>query len=89
MSRIALAGCATLLLMTACSGPKNKLEKCHKAQEYQAAEVGPRVRIPDDLEPLKAENRLEIPFGETRTQPTPKGDPCLIEPPEYQDRSAN
>jgi uncharacterized lipoprotein len=89
MSRFVLAGCISLLLLTACSGPKNKLEKCHKAQEYQTATIGPRVRVPSDLEPLKAENRLELPFGETRTDPTAKGDPCLIEPPDYQDRDAN
>lgn len=77
------------MLLTACSGPKNKLEKCHKPQEYQTAEVAPRVRTPDDLEALKAENRLEVPFGETKTDPTPKGDPCLIEPPEYQDRTVD
>ena len=89
MSRFILAGCISLLLLTACSGPKSKLEKCHKAQEYQAATIGPRVRVPGDLEPLEDANRLDVPFGETRTEPTAKGDPCLIEPPDYQDRDAN
>ena len=89
MGRIASTLLLGLLLLNACSGPKNKLEKCHKPQEYQTAKVGPRVRIPDDLEPLKAENRLEIPFGPTKTEPTPKGEPCLIEPPEYMERSSN
>jgi uncharacterized lipoprotein len=89
MRRFILTGCLSLLLLTACSGPKNKLEKCHKAQEYQTATIGPRVRVPSDLEPLKDENRLEVPFGETRKEPTIKGDPCLIEPPDYQDRGAN
>jgi uncharacterized lipoprotein len=79
----------SLLLLGGCSGPKNKLEKCHKAQEYQTAKVGPRVRVPEDLVVLEPESRLEIPFGPTKTEPTPKGEPCLIEPPEYVDRSAN
>jgi uncharacterized lipoprotein len=89
MKRFIFTGCMAVLLLTACSGPKNKLEKCHKAQEYQTAAVGPRVRVPDDLQALNDDNRLDVPFGETRTTPTPKGDPCLIEPPEYQDRSAD
>jgi len=88
MTKFLLSGCIVLLVLTACSGPKNKLEKCHKPQEYQTATIGPRVRVPDGLEPLDDANRLEIPFGETRTKPTPKGDPCLIDPPDYLDSDA-
>ena len=85
--RFLMPCCAAVLVLAACSGPKNKLEKCHKEQEYQQATVGPRLRVPDDLVELEVQARLDVPFGETKTDPTPKGEPCLIEPPDYQDRS--
>ena len=74
-------------LATACT-PKNKLEKCHKPQEYQQAKPGPRLRVPGELEALPSEARLPVPYGETRTEPTPKGQPCLVEPPSFEDRSS-
>jgi uncharacterized lipoprotein len=77
---IAVAGFS---LLTACSGPRVKLEKCHKPQEYQQATIGPQVKIPEGLKPLDPEQRLEIPYGPTNTTPTPPSQPCLVEPPPY------
>jgi hypothetical protein len=62
---------------------KSDLKKCHKPQEYQQTKPGPRVRVPDDLEPLPPETRLDVPFGEVQTEPLPKEQPCLTEPPVY------
>ncbi len=80
---------AVLGLLAACSGPRVKLEKCHKPQEYQAATLGPKVRIPEGLEPLDPELRLEIPYGSANTTPTPRAQPCLVDPPSYMDRGPN
>jgi len=80
---------AVVVAVAGCSRGKPKLEKCHKPQEYQEARVGPRVRTPDDLNDLKDEARLPVPFGETKTEPTPEGEPCLVEPPSYTDRGSN
>lgn len=72
------------VFLIGCS-PKNKLEKCHKKQEYQDAGPGPRIRVPGELEALSSEARLPVPYGETRTDPTKVGDPCLVEPPSFDD----
>ncbi|MDP6437103.1 MAG: hypothetical protein QF790_02570 [Gammaproteobacteria bacterium] len=63
--------------------------KCHERSEYQDATPGPRLRVPDDLESLPHEARLEIPYGEINTESTPFDVPCLVEPPSYEDRSPN
>jgi uncharacterized lipoprotein len=80
----------SLLLLLAgvvgCS-PKNKLEKCHKPQEFQEAEPGPRIRVPGELEALPSEARLPVPYGETKTEPTKRGEPCLVAPPSFDDRA--
>jgi uncharacterized lipoprotein len=62
---------------------KSDLKKCHKSQEYQQTKPGPRVRVPDDLKSLPPESRLDVPFGEVQTEPLPKDQPCLTEPPVY------
>ena len=80
---------AALGLLAACSGPRVKLEKCHKQQEYQAATIGPKVRIPEGMEPLDPELRLEIPYGPANTTPVAPGQPCLVDPPSYMDRGPN
>jgi len=85
----ALVLSVALVLIAGCSGPKTRLEHCHKSQEYQEAAVQPLVEIPKGLQPLDEEARLDVPTGETRTQPTPAGEPCLIEAPDYMDRSPN
>jgi hypothetical protein len=71
------------LALPGCFG--GELTKCHKQQEYQTAKPGPRTRVPDDLEPLSAENRLPVPYGEMNDEPAPKSEPCLIEAPNYYD----
>jgi uncharacterized lipoprotein len=90
MMRLLLVSMGLLVVLASgCSGPKTKLDKCHKPQEYQQAEIAPRVRVPDDLEPLDDDLRLAVPFGERRTTPRPPDQPCLVEPPDYMDRSPN
>jgi uncharacterized lipoprotein len=76
-----------LALTTQACSPKNKLEKCHKPQEYQKAKPGPRLRVPGELEALPSEARLPVPYGETKTEPTKKGVPCLVDPPSFEDRT--
>ncbi len=76
-----------VVVAAGCSGPKTKLDKCHKPQEYQQAEIGPEVRVPDDLQPLDDDLRLDVPAGERQTEPWPPDQPCLVEPPDYMDRS--
>lgn len=79
--------CLTGFIAAGCSGPKTKLDKCHKPQEYQQAEIGPRIRVPEGLEPLDPELRLNVPFGDRQTKPRPPDQPCLVEPPDVMDRS--
>ena len=83
---LVLMACASL---AACSGPRVKLEKCHKPQEYQQATIGPTVVIPEGLKPLDPELALEIPYGPRNTAVTSVGEPCLVEPPSYLDRDSN
>jgi uncharacterized lipoprotein len=78
-----------LVSVAACSGPRGKLEKCHKPQEYQQATIGPKVLIPEGLRPLDPELVLEIPYGPTNTALTPVGQPCLVDPPSYLERDSN
>jgi uncharacterized lipoprotein len=76
-------GILTTALLSSCGVFKTELDKCYELREYQAAEPGARARVPDDLEPLTDEGWVPIPYGEGNEEATPKGDPCLIEPPEY------
>ena len=69
-------------LTTGCFG-KREMKKCHKPQEFQQARPGPRVRVPEGMQDLPEEERLRFPYGETRTTPIPKGQPCLEEPPTF------
>ena len=88
MNARGLRWCLTLLAAPLLSGClfKSDLGPCHKAREYQKAEPGPQVEIPGDLEPLDDAVRLKVPEGERMTEPTPKDQPCLIEPPPYSER---
>ena len=61
--------------------------RCHSLQEYQLAEPGPRVRVPEGLETLPPEQRLPVPYGETQSEPIPEDQPCLDQPPSYNDRA--
>ena len=80
-------GRALLLLVVAifllgCSSSGGST-KCYKKREYQEAKPGPRVRVPEGMLPLPREERLEVPYGETQTEPFPKSEPCLVDPPAY------
>ena len=75
--------------LAACSGPRVKLDKCHKPQEYREAKIGPEVVMPEGLEPLDPELILEIPVRPDEYEVTPVGQPCLVDPPSYLDRDSN
>ena len=60
-------------------------ESCNKAQEYQSSKSVKPLEVPTDLESPDEPNKLVIPPGEKQTQPRPKGQPCLDEPPDYFD----
>ena len=79
----------TAAALAACTGPRVKLEKCHKPQEYQQATIGPMVAIPEGLKPLDPALVLEIPYGPANTSVTSADKPCLVEPPSYLDRNSN
>lgn len=71
------------MLLSGCGMFKSEVDKCHEEREYQSARSSDRAVIPEGLQPLPDEARLPIPYGETKTEPTPPEEPCLIEPPEY------
>ena len=81
MGRVLLLFVAALFLL-GCSSSGGST-KCYKKQEYQDAKPGPRVRVPDGMLPLPRDERLEVPYGDTQTEPFPKSDPCLVDPPAY------
>lgn len=88
--RLSVSGiCAFAVLAQGCGALSGNLGKCHERSEYQDAEPAPRLRVPADLESLPHEARLEIPYGEVNDEATPFDEPCLVEPPSYQDRSPN
>jgi uncharacterized lipoprotein len=89
MTGLRLMVLTALLVLQGCGVFKSDLDKCHELREYQAAEPGPRLRVPDGLEPLNAEARLEMPYGAVNVDATPDDQPCLIEPPSYNDRAGN
>ena len=75
-----------LTMQSGCFLFKDDLDKCREVREYQSSEPAPRLVVPDDLEALPDEIRLQVPYGETRKTATPEDQPCLIEPPDYFDR---
>ncbi len=60
-------------------------QSCNKAQEYQSSKSVKPLEVPAGLESPQEPNKLVIPPGEKQTQPRPKGEPCLDEPPDYFD----
>ena len=60
-------------------------ESCNKPQEYQSSDSVSPLRVPAGLDQQEDPNKLVIPPGEKQTQPIPKGQPCLDEPPDYFD----
>lgn len=90
MKWLTLSLCLILpLVASSCGIIKTELDKCYEQREYQAARPGPRIRVPDDLEPLAEDAWVPVPYGEANTTPTPQDDPCLIEPPDYRDVQRN
>jgi uncharacterized lipoprotein len=85
--RSVLVCLAVVLLSEGCFLFKNDLDKCREFREYQRSEPAPRAVVPDDLQDLPDDKRLQVPYGETNRQPTPSGQPCLIEPPDFFDQS--
>jgi uncharacterized lipoprotein len=87
MSRLVFGGVLlALATQSGCFLFKDDLEKCREVREYQGSEPAPRLAVPADLEPLPAELRLPVPYGETNKVAVPKGKPCLIEPPDFFDQ---
>ncbi len=70
-------------VMGGCGLFKTELDKCYEKREYQDAAPGARLRVPEDLNGLAEDAWVPIPYGETNAEPTPQGDQCLIEPPDY------
>lgn len=64
---------------------KSEIDKCYEEREYQQAQPGPRLRVPETLESMAEDAWIPIPYGVTNTTPTPEGEPCLIEPPPYRE----
>ena len=60
-------------------------QSCNKPQEYQSSNSVKPLEVPAGLESPQEQNKLVIPPGERQTQPLPKGQPCLDEPPDYFD----
>ena len=60
-------------------------QSCNKPQEYQSSKSVKTIEVPAGLDTPEEPNKLVIPPGEMQTQPIPKGEPCLDEPPDYFD----
>ncbi|MEL7310441.1 MAG: hypothetical protein AAFN07_02910 [Pseudomonadota bacterium] len=75
MRTIVLA--ALTALATGCAG----VTECENRTDYQGVEQTPPIRIPDALEDLPSESRLEIPTA--ATPPDVSGE-CLEKPPRYE-----
>jgi len=76
---VLVLACAT----AGCGVFKSEIDKCYEQREYQQARPGPRLIIPENLEPMPDEAWIPIPYGRANTRPTPQGERCLIEPPPY------
>ena len=62
-----------------------RTQSCNKPQEYQSSNSVKPIEVPAGLDHQEEPNKLVIPPGEKQTQPIPKGQPCLEEPPDYFD----
>ena len=89
MNRLLGLAAVSLPLLTSGCLFRSDTQPCHKPREYQAASTGELARVPEDLNALPEEARLELPEGGRNTSPTPKGEPCLIDPPSYTDSTSN
>lgn len=74
MTRLIL--CAAVLWLTGCAGAN----PCETRTDYQNVRETPPIRIPDALEDLPEEARLEIPVAST---PPDVDTSCLEKPPRF------
>ena len=60
-----------------------KSAACHKPQEFHASVEREPLTAPEGLDPPRRDGALEIGEGPRTTEPVPKGQPCLEQPPDY------
>ena len=65
------------VLLSACGSTRS----CDKHQPYLEARPGPDLRVPDDLDELRASGRAEIPEASRQQLERGPDDPCLDFPP--------
>jgi hypothetical protein len=82
---MAVLVCLPALSLASCGVFKSEIDKCYEEREYQEARLGPRLRVPENLEAMPEEAWIPIPYGVANTTPTPAGEPCLNEPPPYRE----
>ena len=70
------------VLLSGCfSSGKNTA--CYKEQEYHRSIDSEKLQVPEDLDPPNRDRALVIAEGPRATEPVPKGQPCLSQPPDY------
>ena len=70
------------VLLSGCfSSGKNTA--CYKEQEYHRSTDSEKLQVPEDLDPPNRDRALVIAEGPRATEPVPKGQPCLSQPPDY------
>jgi hypothetical protein len=84
--RIILIACATALGGCFFGGGS---KACHKPQEYHTSAEAPPLIVPEDLDPPERDGALVIGGGPRATEPIPKNQPCLEEPPDYFGRDSD
>jgi len=56
---------------------------CYQEQEYHRSTDSEKLQVPEDLDPPNRDRALVIADGPRATQPVPKDQPCLSQPPDY------
>jgi len=72
-----LAVCVAFLSGCAAKG------RCHKVREYQKAEPGKEIAVPEGLAPLEQTDKIVVPEGERNQSSVPRKEKCPEFPPEY------
>lgn len=70
----------------ACSWFGSDEAVCASEEEYQSAQVAPRLQVPASLDAPEASARLDIPDGPLPAEPLSRNAACLQRPPDYFDR---
>jgi len=60
--------------------------ECVSEEEYQSAEVAPRLQVPSGLDSPETAGRLDVPDGPLPDEPLSRNAACLQRPPDYFDR---